>query len=110
VEVHILPDYVQFPHLAHVNSGVSCFSCHGQITTMPVVHQMKSLSMSFCLDCHRDPVPSLVPPEKVTDLVWVEDDWMSLPVDERRHEGMTPEMLREALVQDPPQHCAACHY
>lgn len=109
-EIHILPDYVQFPHLSHVNAGISCFSCHGQITGMPEVHQVESLSMSWCLDCHRDPEPSLVPREMVTDLVWVQEEWLSIPVDERRYEGMTAEALRQSLVQDPPQHCAACHY
>ena len=109
-EIHILPDYVQFPHLAHVNAGVSCFSCHGQITGMPEVHQVKNLAMGWCLDCHRNPEPNLVPPDKVTDLVWVENEWMSKPVEERTHNGMTPEMLRQTLVQDPPTHCAACHY
>ncbi|RMH10775.1 MAG: cytochrome C [Planctomycetota bacterium] len=109
-EVHILPDYVQFPHLVHVNAGVSCFSCHGQVTTMPVVSQQKSLSMSWCLDCHRNPEPNLVPREKVTDLFWVETDWMSKPVAERAYEGITAEILAESLMREPPEHCAACHY
>ncbi|MBX3321569.1 MAG: cytochrome c3 family protein [Phycisphaeraceae bacterium] len=109
-EIHILPDYVQFPHLVHIEAGVSCYSCHGQITAMPVVAQQHSLAMGWCLDCHRDPEPQLVPREKVTDLVWVEQEWMSRPISERRYDGLTPEALRESLLRDPPQHCAACHY
>lgn len=109
-EIHILPDYVQFPHLSHIDAGVSCFSCHGQVTAMPVVHQVQPLSMSWCLDCHRNPEPNLVPRDKVTDLVWVEQEWMSKPVEERKYNGITPAMLSEALMRDPPTHCAACHY
>lgn len=38
--VHKVPDYVRnFPHSVHLNAGVSCFSCHGRIDTMPVVFQ-----------------------------------------------------------------------
>jgi hypothetical protein len=55
-----------FPHNVHVNAGVSCYSCHGQITGMPVVYQVQPLSMSWCLDRHRDPTPHLVPKQIVT--------------------------------------------
>ena len=56
---------------------------------MPVVYQAESLAMGWCLDCHRNPEPNLVPPDQVTDLIWVEQEWMNKPVDERVHEGLT---------------------
>jgi hypothetical protein len=37
---------------------------------MDEVHQAKPLSMSFCLNCHRDPAQHVRPPDKVTDLSW----------------------------------------
>jgi hypothetical protein len=109
-KVHVLPDYAHFPHHVHVNAGISCYSCHGQIAGMPVVYQAEPLSMSWCLDCHRAPEANIVPPEKVTDLVWVEQEWMSKPVSERSHNGLTPATLLESLHRSPPEHCAACHY
>jgi hypothetical protein len=66
--------------------------------------------MGWCLDCHRNPEEYLVPPEKVTDLIWVEQEWMSKPVEERVHNGLTPESWSRAAGFNPPQHCAACHY
>lgn len=108
--VHVVPDYANFPHNVHVSAGVSCFSCHGQVRGMPVVYQDKSLAMGWCLDCHRNPEENLVPPEKVTDLIWAEQEWFSKPVDERSYNGRTPAMLVETLKSNPPQHCAACHY
>ncbi len=110
VNVHVLPDYAQFPHHVHVNAGVSCYSCHGQIAGMPVVYQAEPLSMAWCLDCHRNPEEHLVPPDKVTDLAWVQQDWFSKNPSERSHEGLTPEQLVQSLERDPPEHCAACHY
>lgn len=109
--VHKLPDYVRnFPHNIHVKSGVSCFSCHGQITAMPVVFQQHSLSMSWCLDCHRavkaGDTTRLVPPEKVTDLFWVQNQWMANPT-EHAAEGRK---LIESLKGVPPENCGACHY
>lgn len=110
VNVHVLPDYVQFPHHVHVNAGVSCYSCHGQIMGMPVVYQAEPLSMAWCLDCHRNAEENLVPPDKVTDLAWVQQDWFAANASDRSHEGLTPEQLVQSLERDPPEHCAACHY
>ena len=44
--VHNLPEFVFFNHAAHVNSGVSCVSCHGRIDQMEVVYQAEELSMA----------------------------------------------------------------
>lgn len=109
-EIHILPDYANFPHNVHVNAGVSCYSCHGQIAGMPVVAQAESLSMSWCLDCHRDPAVRLVPPDKVTDLYWVEHHWFNQPAAERAYKGLTVDDLVDSLYRNPPEHCAACHF
>ncbi len=55
VRVHMLPDYAYFDHSAHLKAGVGCASCHGRVDHMDVVTQKKPLSMSWCLDCHRNP-------------------------------------------------------
>ncbi len=109
--IHKLPDYVRnFPHHVHVQAGVSCYSCHGQIVGMPVVFQAESLSMGWCLECHREPEKHLVPRDQVTKLVWAEQEWFALPVSQRSHEGVTASDLLESLRQAPPQNCAACHH
>ena len=41
--------------------GISCVECHGRIDQMDEVHHAKPLSMSFCLDCHRDPAAHIRP-------------------------------------------------
>ncbi len=106
--VHKLPDYVRnFPHHVHLNAGVSCYSCHGQITGMEVVHQVESLSMGWCLDCHRNPEEHLVPPEKVTRLIEVQQEL----ADRAKGQGKwDAEALRASLRKDPPQQCGACHH
>ncbi len=53
--IHQLPDFVYFDHRPHVAAGVQCQKCHGPIETMERVRQMESLSMGWCIDCHRDP-------------------------------------------------------
>jgi hypothetical protein len=52
--VHDLPDFVYFDHSVHVTSGVQCVECHGHVERMPVVRQVASLEMQWCLDCHRN--------------------------------------------------------
>ena len=61
VRVHDLPDYVYFNHSIHVAKGVACTTCHGPINKMPLMYQGMPLTMSWCLDCHRDPVKNLRP-------------------------------------------------
>jgi hypothetical protein len=52
VRIHKLPEYVHFPHMRHVNAGVTCQSCHGQIQKMERVSQFASLNMGWCVGCH----------------------------------------------------------
>jgi hypothetical protein len=73
VQIHKVPDFVYFNHAVHVNRGVSCFSCHGRIDQAVEVRHEKPLSMTFCLDCHRNPAPNLRPPEQVFNLGWTND-------------------------------------
>jgi len=53
--VHRLPDFARFHHGAHVAHGVACETCHGDVRRMPKTVRAETLSMGWCLDCHRDP-------------------------------------------------------
>jgi hypothetical protein len=52
--IHKLPDFVYFDHRAHVTADVRCQQCHGPVETMERVRQQESLSMGWCVNCHRD--------------------------------------------------------
>jgi hypothetical protein len=52
VRIHKVPEYVHFPHVRHVNAGVTCQSCHGQVQKMAQVYQYSSLNMGWCINCH----------------------------------------------------------
>jgi hypothetical protein len=69
-QVTTVPDYVYFNHAAHVNSGVSCVECHGNVNHMDVVYQAKPMNMAWCLQCHRDPTDRIRPRDMVTKLDW----------------------------------------
>jgi hypothetical protein len=51
--IHDLPDHVFFHHGVHVRSGVECEECHGRVDLMPAVYAKEAMTMSWCLDCHR---------------------------------------------------------
>ena len=100
VQIHKLPDFAYFNHSVHVNRGISCVHCHGQINKMDEVRQEKTLSMLFCLDCHRAPAQNLRPKDKVTDLDWnphqhLPKDWFTKKAEE--------------MKLNPSQNCSACH-
>lgn len=54
VKVHDMPDFVRFAHSPHINAGVECATCHGQVQEMDVVQQVAPLQMGWCVDCHRE--------------------------------------------------------
>ena len=98
--VHKVPDYVQFPHMRHVNAGVTCQTlpwCRSRsrarrdlIPTTCRCSRPTSLNMGWCINCH---VNGYKPAEGATAA--------GLPV--------TP-----ALEAMPPKKarydCAVCHY
>jgi hypothetical protein len=130
VQLHKVPDYSHFSHQAHVNRGVSCVECHGRIDEMPVVYHAKPLSMSWCLECHRDPAKVLRPLDQITNLAWKSEDLdaekfyayvsgkTKTPVDQlkKSDEGkvwnreLIGAHLQKAWAVHPPQDCAACHH
>ncbi|MCP4228575.1 MAG: cytochrome c3 family protein [bacterium] len=54
IKVHNVPDFVYFDHRPHVSAGVDCSECHGPVETMETMRQFQSLSMGWCVNCHRD--------------------------------------------------------
>jgi hypothetical protein len=70
VRVHDLPDFVYFNHSVHVNKGVGCSTCHGRVDQMPLVWQVQSLQMEWCLDCHRHPERHVRPREEVYNIAY----------------------------------------
>lgn len=99
VRVHKLPDYAYFTHRAHVAAGIGCVTCHGRIDEMEVVTQARPLSMSWCLDCHRDPAPFRRPVSEVTNMSWTP------PKDPAARAAM---LAAERPVA-PPVACSGCH-
>ncbi len=51
--IHDLPDYAHFPHRVHVANEIKCQECHGPVQEMARVRQASSLSMGWCIECHR---------------------------------------------------------
>jgi hypothetical protein len=100
VRVHRLPSYSYFDHSVHVGSGVGCAECHGRVDEMDQVQQVQPLSMSWCLECHRDVRARqggsrfLRPASEITNMEWKRNPSQSLQL---------PRVL------NPPENCSACH-
>jgi cytochrome c551/c552 len=55
IRVHNLPDHAYFNHSQHVVAGkLECQTCHGPVQEMDVIQQHSLLTMSWCVDCHRN--------------------------------------------------------
>jgi len=53
--IHKIPEYAYFNHSVHVNGGIDCSTCHGDVKQMDMISQVKPFTMSDCLECHRNP-------------------------------------------------------
>jgi formate-dependent nitrite reductase cytochrome c552 subunit len=128
VQIHKTPDHAYFNHAVHINRGVSCVECHGRVDQMDVVYQAKSLTMNFCLECHRAPENALRPLDKVTDLGWkapteanelasllgTTPDKLKLKAGDKLTLGKAQKVMGEHFkvqrgVQPPVSNCAGCH-
>ena len=127
VQIHKTPDYVYFNHSAHVNRGVSCVSCHGKVNEMAVVYHAEPHSMSWCLDCHRNPQDFVRPLDKITDLNWKPSDLNvqdfitkngKPPGEEKTDFTNVKELTQEQIgktllaklhLNPPDKNCAGCH-
>lgn len=55
-QIYEMPSHVYYSHRRHVVAGeLDCATCHGPIaeTTAPPPQPLRTISMDFCLDCHR---------------------------------------------------------
>ncbi len=95
-----LPDYVYFNHAIHIAKGVGCASCHGAVDQMPLTYKAKSLTMQFCLDCHRDPGPRLRPESEIYNTSWTRTPDTPSPAALRAHYHVPDRDLTD---------CSICH-
>jgi hypothetical protein len=97
--VHRLPDYVHFKHDIHVAKGVGCSTCHGAVDRMNLMYQASPLTMSWCLNCHRNPEKYIRPREEVFNMSYVP----------KNQSVLGPELVKRYHVRSKT-HCSACHY
>lgn len=120
--VNDLPDYVYFDHSIHISKGIGCYSCHGDVSRMPLLLQARSLTMMWCLDCHRNPEAHVRPKsliyhtEPLQDLIGKPE--FQTAVDDQLPQAPAPEadrlqQLRRSLAADYHLHsktdCYTCH-
>lgn len=64
VQIHRLPEHVQFRHNRHIQAGVACQTCHGAVEEIDKLHlvpdtkmgylvPVAKLEMGWCISCHR---------------------------------------------------------
>ncbi len=98
VKVHNLPDHVYFNHAQHVSVGkLDCKVCHGDVASMDRMVQVNTMSMGWCLSCHRS--------QKVDFTNKFYDSYNKL------HEELQQGAIDSVLVKDiGGEDCQKCHY
>ena len=99
--VYDLPDFVYFNHSIHVQKGIGCTSCHGQVDEMPLMRKAQPLSMGWCLGCHRAPEEQIRPVEEVYNMDYTQ------PADQT---SLGRELLEKYHVNtEKLTNCSICH-
>jgi cytochrome c7-like protein len=99
--VYDLPDYVYFDHSIHVDKGIGCQTCHGQVNEMALTWKTQELQMRWCLGCHRDPAKFIRPKKEVFDMAY------AAPKDQR---SLGQQLLATNHVQTAGlTDCYTCH-
>ena len=97
VRIHNLPDFVYFNHAQHVQvGGVQCQPCHGPVEEMEIMYQHSSLTMGWCINCHRE------------TNVKVEDNEYYAKIHEELSKKYGVEKL--TVAQMGGLECGKCHY
>ena len=56
VRIHKVADHVRFPHMRHVNAGLTCQTCHGAVENKGVWVEPDAAwgngKMGWCISCH----------------------------------------------------------
>ncbi len=101
--VHDLPDFVYFNHSIHVNKGIGCSTCHGRVDTMPLMYQVNTLYMQWCIECHRNPERNVRPRDQVFNPTY------ETPAPNQDEIG--PRLVAEYKIKDARNltDCATCH-
>lgn len=108
--VHNLPDFVYFNHSIHINKGMGCATCHGEVDRMPLVWQQASLQMAWCLECHREPERFIRPREEVFNMHYDAAKYVAAAGGKE-----SPDQLGERLVKEygvrklELTNCSICH-
>jgi hypothetical protein len=97
--VHDLPDFVYFNHSIHINKGMGCSTCHGQVNEMPLMYRVNTLYMNWCVNCHRDPAKYIRPKSEVFNIDY------KYPADQAE---LGPKLVNEYHVQSLTD-CVTCH-
>jgi c(7)-type cytochrome triheme protein len=51
--VYQLPRFVYFSHEVHINAGLNCERCHGDVAHMNEAQKVVEMDMGWCLKCHN---------------------------------------------------------
>jgi hypothetical protein len=53
VRVYKISEHAHFPHMRHVNAGLACQTCHGNVQQQTRVFAVQDVNnMGWCTDCH----------------------------------------------------------
>jgi hypothetical protein len=97
--VNTLPDFVYFDHSIHVQKGIGCSTCHGQVDQMALTSKAETLQMEWCVNCHRNPAAFARPRDQVFNMAY------QPPANQM---ALGAQLVKEYNIQSKTD-CTVCH-
>jgi len=124
VGIHKLPEYVKFNHNSHILSGIDCASCHGNVEQMEKTERTRDFTMSWCLNCHRNPRKYIIPSRNITGIFvynTLQKNEIKLAKSKPKTKPSFGSYITENIIERHgikatklpgrgPENCSACHY
>ena len=127
IRIFKLPEYTHFNHSSHINAGMDCASCHGEIEKMETVYRDRDFTMKWCLDCHRQPERYIILPRNISGIFFDDKKYKALTADiinSYSEPETSPQfgsyytgklmseygIFKSKLSGKGPENCSACHY
>ena len=124
IQINKLPDYVKFNHDTHIQSNIDCASCHGNVEKMGKTERIRDFTMSWCLDCHRNPKKNIIPGREITGIFVYpssQQDEITLKELKPKTRPSYGSYINNNIIKKyginaarrpgrGPENCSACHY
>lgn len=99
-KIYDIPDYVNYDHSIHIQAGIDCASCHGEVENTDTLSLTNNHEMKWCVACHKNPMTSIIVTREISGIYLNKFSKIHLGLDSAIKDNITKGKIT----------CSGCHY